>query len=123
MSNRKKTVYIVDDQLGIQLLLKEIISNEGYQTETFETAKDAIERIHIKKPDLLFVDYKLPLMSGVEMVQKLEEMEADCPIIMMTGLSEDEVKKNVKTDRVKEVLLKPFNIEEVKKILKKYAGE
>ncbi|MBO8156606.1 MAG: response regulator [Bacillaceae bacterium] len=123
MSKRKKTVYIVDDQVGIQLLLKEIINNEGYHTVTFETANLALDHISAEKPDLLFVDYKLPLMTGVEMVHKLDELGVDSPVIMMTGLSEDEVKKNVHTDQVKEVLLKPFNIEEVKKILKKYAGD
>ncbi|MBM7571253.1 response regulator [Aquibacillus albus] len=110
-----KTVMIVDDQLGIRLLLEEIIKNEGHQVISAENAKEALDLLEDSNPDLLLVDYKLPIMDGHALLKHLEEQGKIIPTILMSGLADEAAKKTEGCQLVKEVFAKPFNIEDARK--------
>lgn len=67
-----KTVLVVDDQIGIRLLLEEVIQQEGYNVELALNGKEALDKILDNKPDLIMLDYKLPIIDGPTLVKKLE---------------------------------------------------
>ncbi|SDK15646.1 response regulator [Sediminibacillus albus] len=109
-----KTVMIVDDQPGIRLLLEEILKSEGYRITTAENGKEALDKIEIEQPDLLMVDYKLPIMDAKALLHKLEEKGIHIPAILMSGLSEEIEGKQDQFPMVKEIFAKPFNIEDAR---------
>ncbi|MCP8617411.1 response regulator [Salirhabdus salicampi] len=119
----KRKIYVVDDQFGIRLLLKEIIEMEGHEVYDFETGGDALQQMESQQPDLLFIDYRLPLMNGIELVEKMTLKGISAPIVMMSGLSEQDIEGKSKFTNIKHVLLKPFNIEEVKRILQLHLSQ
>nr|WP_255639702.1 response regulator [Aquibacillus saliphilus] len=106
---------IVDDQLGIRLLLEEIVKSEGYQVVSAENGKQALEKISMKKPDLLIVDFKLPIIDGHELLRQLEQQELQIPAILMSGMAEVAAEKIKDLKMVKEIFAKPFDIEHVRK--------
>lgn len=57
--------------------------------------------------------YKLPVVDGVQVLEQLEKDQFTIPAIVMSGLSEDIMKESQQFEIVKEVLAKPFNVEEV----------
>lgn len=118
MMNTKK-ILIVDDQVGIRMLLEEVLRSEGVKVTSAETGKQALEMIQKEKPDLMLLDYKLPMMSGAELLEELDKKSLAIPAIMMSGLSPDEVKRNIHSDSVKAVLAKPFDIDEVRELIDK----
>ncbi|WP_106496009.1 response regulator [Lentibacillus sp. Marseille-P4043] len=109
----RREILIVDDQPGIRLLLQEVFINEGYQVETANTGKEALEKIHSNTFDLIMLDYKLPIVDGAEVLQRLEEQGITTPAILMSGLAEGLVKESEKYSMVQEVIAKPFNIQDV----------
>lgn len=109
-----KTVFIVDDQKGIRLLLEEIIRYEGHRAKSFEDGLSAITEIEKNQPDLIIIDHQLPLKSGTEIIKILEEKGYRIPTIIMSGLIETVKSITKKTKTVKGYFGKPFNIVEAK---------
>ncbi|MBB6453924.1 two-component system response regulator (stage 0 sporulation protein F) [Salirhabdus euzebyi] len=117
----QKTVFIVDDQIGIRLLLKEVIESQGFKVRDFETCMEALKVCEKEKPSLYFVDYKMPLMDGLEFATKLEkELAIEAPVILMSGLSVEEMEGKSETKNIKHILAKPFDITDIHKLLSTY---
>ncbi|SDQ12708.1 two-component system, response regulator, stage 0 sporulation protein F [Virgibacillus subterraneus] len=109
----KKEILVVDDQPGIRLLLQEIFTNQGYRVTTAKTGKEALDELNKSSYDLIMLDYKLPVVDGVEVIQQLERDKIEVPAILMSGLAEDIMKESQNYDMVKKVLAKPFNVKDV----------
>ncbi|MGP4106182.1 response regulator [Virgibacillus sp. L01] len=118
----KKEILVVDDQPGIRLLLQEIFTNEGYHVTLAKTGKEALNILDNSSFDLLMLDYKLPVVDGVQVIQQLEHDKVEIPIILMSGLSEEIVEESQKFKLVKKVLEKPFNVQDVSDFTKSLIG-
>ena len=113
------TVYIVEDEPGIRLLLKEIMESEQVQVKAFETPIAALENIKQDKPKLLFVDFHLPMMNGIEFIKKAYA-EVSCPAIMMSGYDKEELDNEIDTSIVTEWIRKPFEVTDIMTIVQTY---
>lgn len=109
----EKEILVVDDQPGIRLLLHDVFANEGYLVTTAETGKEALETIDNGSYDLVMLDYRLPVVDGIEVVQQLDRDDFTTPLIVMSGLAEDIAEELAAYSLVKKVLAKPFNIQEM----------
>jgi two-component system, response regulator, stage 0 sporulation protein F len=117
----KKQVFIIDDQVGIRLLLKEIVESVGYSAKAFESGVTALKESEKNKPHLLFVDYNMPVMNGTEFVRQLiEQQNIEIPVVLMSGFSKEEINKHDNIPLIKELLIKPFDVEHIIQILHKY---
>lgn len=105
-----KTVMVVDDQPGIRLLFKEIVTQDGYLYKSAENGREALNIIEFEKPDLLIVDYNLPIMNGSQLLQFLEDKGINVPTILMSGLPEKLEEDRARFEMVRKVLAKPFDI-------------
>ncbi|MGP4059186.1 response regulator [Halobacillus litoralis] len=114
MSNK---ILIVDDQPGIRLLLVEILKTEGYVTVCAKTGKEACDLVEEHNPDLIIMDYNLPVMHGREVLQYLEKTDFDAPVIIITGSSKDSLEKDVDFPFVTDIIAKPFDIHNLKKMV------
>jgi two-component system, response regulator, stage 0 sporulation protein F len=110
----KKKILIVDDEAGIRLLLEDLLESDGHEIQTAKDGKEALELLTIHTFDLLIIDYKLPIMDGVEVIQHLEKANKELSIIVMSGLVENINEEAIALRNVKKVLSKPFNVLEVK---------
>jgi two-component system, OmpR family, alkaline phosphatase synthesis response regulator PhoP len=89
-----KSILVIDDEKDIQLLIKEILSREGYDVLCASTGEDAIALLKSYLPDLILLDLLLPGMSGLEVCKALKENSktTNIPIIMLTTKgSEDDI--------------------------------
>lgn len=112
-----KTVLVVDDQPGIRMLLEEVIKGEGFEVIQAVTGEEALNVVKEKRPDLMLLDYKLPIKDGIEVVQDLETENIHIASVLMSGLAEDELKDAHQHESVMEVVAKPFNIQDMKDII------
>lgn len=108
-----RSLLIVDDQPGIRLLLKDVLTNEGYKISLAETGLEALEKIYEHTFDLVILDYRLPILDGGAVVKKLEELNIRVPIIMMTGLIESMEDVVTNHEMVIDVIAKPFNLQDI----------
>ena len=79
------TVYVIDDEEDIRKSLTRSLTKRGYKVESFSSAHEFLENHDPNKPGCLLLDYGMPEMNGLELQEKLNEMELSIPIIFMTG--------------------------------------
>lgn len=108
-------ILIVDDEQGIRLLLQEVFKEEGYVVLTAETGKEALSIMKENDIDVIVIDYKLPIMNGVEVLRKLENDGYSTPTILMSGMFEMIQKDIQDLSLVKHTLSKPFDMDELTK--------
>lgn len=111
----KYKVLIVDDVMSNVLLLKVLLSNEGFNIVIATNGKQALEQAEKEKPDLILLDVMMPDLSGFEVAGKMKENPelADIPIIFLTALnSTADIVKGFKVG-ANDFVSKPFNKEEL----------
>jgi len=117
------TILIVDDDIPL-------LENTAYMVETLGyevvTAKDGLEAIEVFKsvnPALTFMDVKMPKMDGFDAFFKIKEYNKDAKIVLITAYHVDE-KKYLKAQSMSllETIEKPYDIETLEGVIKKYLG-
>lgn len=111
----KYKVLIVDDVMSNVLLLKVLLSNEGFNIVVATNGRQALEQAEKENPDLILLDVMMPDLSGFEVAEKMKENPelADIPIIFLTALnSTADIVKGFKVG-ANDFVAKPFNKEEL----------
>jgi len=83
----EKRILVVDDEVSILDMMKEVFESEGYTVLTAENAEDALEIIKNEPVWVMFLDIKLPGMSGVELCKKIRKDDQISIIHAFTGFS------------------------------------
>lgn len=102
-------IYVVDDEASILEILKETLNTAGYQVETFPTAEDALERIKVSPPHLIFSDIRMPGMSGIQLLEKVKGLSKDIEYIIMTSHASLETAVNAMKLGAYDYIYKPFD--------------
>ena len=66
---------IADDSKVIRLLLSKIISNLGFSVIEAEDGEEVVEQTQLKEPDLVIMDWNLPVLDGIDALYKIREMK------------------------------------------------
>jgi len=109
------TLLILDDQEGLRRLLAEYFTQEGFRVETAADCQEALQAFERVTPDVLLLDYKLPGITGLEVLHKLKDSGCRAPAILMTAYNDIEPVNRSGEPGVKEIVGKPFDLEELKK--------
>ena len=111
-SKEKPKILVIDDEAKVSWILKEALSSKY----NFVSAQDGIEGIQMvstEKPDLILLDIKMPGMSGLEVLEKLNRAETRPEVIMVSGHGETKyVVDSIKLGAA-EFVNKPFDIREM----------
>lgn len=78
-------ILIIDDEKAIRKTLTEILSFEGYKIEEAADGEEGLKKFKEKQYDLVLCDIKMPKLDGIEFLQKAGEINADIPVIMISG--------------------------------------
>jgi CheY-like chemotaxis protein len=103
-----QTVLVVDDEFGVAEVLQSILEDEGYRVVTAINGKQALARLSEFTPDLIMLDYMMPILDGTQTLAAIRSQSAlaQLPIIMMSSLEEASVRETC-TD-YNSFLRKPF---------------
>lgn len=82
-----KKILVVDDEKNIRLLLKEELTDEGYDVIEADSGEMALQKIKDEKPDLVTLDIKMPGEDGLSILRKIREIEYDLPVIICSAYS------------------------------------
>jgi CheY-like chemotaxis protein len=107
------TVLVVDDEFAIADLLETILSDKGYQVLSACNGKQGLAKLAQTQSDVILLDFMMPILDGVGMLQALAATPAyqRIPVIMMSSLSEQVIAK--KCEGYVAFLRKPFMVTEV----------
>ncbi|MHB8157590.1 MAG: response regulator [Desulfocucumaceae bacterium] len=123
MAGRDFVLLVVDDQNGVRRLLYEAFTDEGYRVRIAGGGVEALKMVVQEMPDMVLLDIKMPVMSGLETLAELRKSSKDLPVLMMTAYGDLEVVEQAKKLGVKHYIIKPFDLNEVKLIVKGLALE
>lgn len=113
----RKKLLIVDDQLGIRVLLSELFSEEGYQTFQASNGKKALAIVKEESPEVVLLDMKIPGMDGLEILKRMKTINRNLKVIMMTAYGELDMLKEAKNLGALMHFTKPFDIDELRAVV------
>jgi len=79
------SILIIDDEKAIRKTLTEILSYEGYKIDEASDGEEGLKRFSEKAYDIVLCDIKMPKLDGIEFLEKAKEINADVPVIMISG--------------------------------------
>jgi len=104
-------VFVVDDDISVRESLELLIQNEGWQAETFASAREFLDRPQVALPSCLILDVSLPGLNGLDLQQQVASERSDMPIIFITGHGDIPMTVRAMKGGAVEFLTKPFNDE------------
>ncbi len=115
-------VLVVDDTKNIRTLLATCLEIEGYEVVSATNGREALDLLLTEGFDLVFLDIKLPEISGTEVLRKIRETGIKIPVVIMTAFAT--VKNAVECTKMGAMayLQKPFTPEKVRQTLNDIQG-
>lgn len=117
MSEPKKTILVVDDDKSILRTFSRILQKSGYEVDTAETGKEAMEKTEKRHYSLALVDIRLPDMDGTELLAKLKKPLQQTVKIMITGFPSLESGVKALDEGADAYLVKPVKPQELLALL------
>jgi two-component system phosphate regulon response regulator PhoB len=106
-------VLVVEDEAAIATMLRYNLEKQGYRVAEASDGQEALTRIQEQQPDIVLLDWMLPLMSGIEVCRQIRRKPStrDLPVIMVTARTEDQDAVRGLNTGADDYITKPFNID------------
>lgn len=111
----KQTIFVVEDDIHIQQLIKYNLEANGFKVTVFDNGEDLLSETSYNLPDLFILDIMLPGIDGLEVCRSLRQNAAakSIPIIMLTAKSEEFDKVLGLELGADDYITKPFSVREL----------
>ncbi len=119
---KKKQLLVVDDNEAIQDVLSRTLSFMGYDVTVADNGLEGIAHFLARTYDLVVTDIQMPLMNGWEFSRLVKEQSPGTPVIVVTGFFDNTNWENMNMNHVDAIIMKPFNLEEIKKTVQRLLG-
>ena len=113
-------ILIVDDAMLMRAMLRDILVEKSFEI-VGEAANgvEAVEMFHELKPDLVTMDIVMPLKSGIEAAREIRKLDERAKIVMCSALGQENLVTEALEAGAADFLVKPFQAEEVVKVVNK----
>ena len=101
----KGTILLVDDDEMSSQILSFILTDEGYEVDLAATGETGVEKVSAKSYDVVFLDFYLPDMKGIDAASKMKKISPNIKIVLLTGYAKSG--EDQKENDYERVLLKP----------------
>ena len=109
----KPYVLVVEDEAALATMLRYNLEKQGFRVEEAVDGQEALTRISEGAPDIVLLDWMLPVMSGIEVCRQIRRRPAtrDLPVIMVTARTEDQDAVRGLNTGADDYITKPFNMD------------
>jgi len=116
-------ILVVDDESSIRDLLAKTLSLAEYDVDTAPDGRSALERLRLYPYDLLIADLKMPGIDGLAVIREAKRLNANLPVIIITGYSTESAAIDAVNLGVAGYLTKPFRVPQVLAAASKAIGD
>lgn len=116
-SERKFKILVVDDNENIREMLEDFLNFEGHKPVLAKDGKEALEIFCEQDFDIVITDLGMPGMSGWELSKHIKQRKPEIPVVIITGWGAQLEAENLKENKVESILTKPFNLDQIKKMI------
>ena len=108
-------VVVVDDEVSVGNFIGEVLRDHGYDVAIFNESSIALRYLesHIDEVAILLTDQVMPLITGLELSERVRALRADLPIVLITAYTEHKDTRRLEQIGVNRFLAKPFRIDEL----------
>ncbi len=110
---------IVDDEQSYRQLLTLVFETDGHQIRTAMNGRDALDQLHVEPADVIITDVRMPDMDGIELLRNAREFLPDIGVVLMTAFATVDTAREAFKLGADDFIQKPFDVEELKIIVKK----
>ncbi len=123
MTEHRPRILVVDDDLPILLLMKNILTEFRFEAKTASSGLEAMQSLRFEKPDLILLDLNMPGMKGDQVLReiRLEEGMETVPVLILSGepVSRETLEELGATGAV----IKPFDLQELLGTIRSLVGD
>ena len=117
-------IFIVDDEPNIRFTLKIALQKEFFEPVLCSNGQDALDKLENEKPNLIILDYNMPVMDGFTFLKIIRQRNHNVPVIFLSDYSDVETKIEGLNLGADDYLGKPFSTKEllarIKVLLRRY---
>lgn len=112
------TLLIVDDDDAIRGMLYDLLSDR-YECNTASMAEEALQYIEVEQYDAILTDISMPGLTGVELLQKIQENDSATPVILISGKGSEQDSQALLDLGAFAYVTKPFNLDEIEEVVER----
>ena len=113
---------VVDDEIAICDVLRHFFVKQGYQVFMATRGAEALAVVEREQPDLMLLDMKMPLMSGLDVLKELRQRGNGVKVVMVSAARDEQIIHEAKTLGAVDYVTKPFHLAYLEQVvLKKLA--
>ena len=118
-----KRVLIVDDAAFMRMMIKDILSKNGYEIAgEAENGLKAIDKYKELTPDLVLMDITMPEMDGIQAVKNIKAIDPNAKIVMCSAMGQQAMVIESIQAGARDFIVKPFQQERVLEAVRKVVG-
>lgn len=117
--SKTNRLLVVDDEEVIRDLCSEILSRQGYTVDTAENGMAALKKVEKNTYDVVLVDFNMPLMNGLELLETVKRDLPHIEVIIMTAFGTIQNAIEAMRKGAYDFVLKPFNADQIQVVVKK----
>jgi CheY-like chemotaxis protein len=116
-----KKIITIDDEMPIRSLIRHALLLEGYEVLEAKDGSEGLEKIRRELPDLVVLDFVMPVMNGAETLQAIrsDPQIAHIPVLLLTGVKDAAKLEPLLRDSRNDFLAKPFLVDMLKEHVRK----
>lgn len=114
-----KTILVVDDAAFMRMMIRDILSKEGYEIHEAVNGRDAVEKYDEVQPDLVTMDITMPEMSGLEALKQIRDHDSGARVLMVSAMGQQKMIVEALESGALDFLVKPFQPTKVLETVKK----
>jgi DNA-binding NtrC family response regulator len=113
-----KQIVVVDDDQGI-LESFDVMLGDEYPLVTLDNGFEAVEYVKSHRPRLMFLDIKMPGISGMDVLKKLRREKIDIAVVIVTATTQHHYEREAEGLGISAYLRKPFEVDDVETITRR----
>jgi DNA-binding response OmpR family regulator len=117
MKNKKRKILLVEDEAVLREALQDWLTADGYDVETTESGEEALERIKKEEFGVIVLDLRLPGLDGLRVFEEVKDVKPEIKGVIITAYPSNETLTKAKEIGLLDYLPKPFNVEDLEKII------
>lgn len=117
-----RRLILVEDDESVRRSMTMLLRTRGFQTDAYRNGSEFLMMMGQHGGDCLLIDYKMPRIDGIELMQRIRQQKDETPAIMVTGYYSDSLKQRALGAGYSEVLEKPLVPKLIQSLIAKVTG-
>lgn len=115
-----KRILVVDDERNIRITISKSLQSDELLVDMAISGEEALERLVMYQYDLVLLDLRLPGMSGMDLMQRLKDMDIQPKIVVISAHGTIDLAVKILKAGALDFIEKPFSPDEIRQIVAKY---